>query len=205
MKMDMKIILSLFDYTGHWSEPYRKAGYTVVQRDLQFGDDIFRDMELFMYEAVDGLKIHGLMAAVPCTDFANSGARWWKEKEALPAPEHPLTEFENRLDYFTTMVLCVLNIVELLQPNWWVIENPMGRIQKLVPEIGPCKLWFQPSDFGDPYTKKTGLWGNFNTNLAKSPVLPLFGSEMHKTTSANKIKRSTTPRGFARAFFEANP
>ena len=200
--MKMKIILSLFDYTGNWSQPYRDAGYTVLQRDLQLGHDIFRDVELAMYDMAEGLKIHGLLAAVPCTDFATSGARWWKAKEALPPPAHPLIQCDNRLEYFTSMVLCVLVMVELLKPAWWAIENPVGRIQKLVPEIGPCRLWFQPCDFGDPYTKKTGLWGNFNSNLVKTPVLPLFGSEMHKTTNA---KRSITPRGFARAFFNANP
>lgn len=201
----MKTILSLFDYTGNWSQPYREAGYTVLQRDLQFGNDIFRDLELVMYDSAEGLKIHGLMAAVPCTDFANSGARWWKNKESMPAPKNEFFDADTRLEYFTSMVLCVLAMVEWLQPSWWVIENPIGRIQKLVPEIGPCRLWFQPSDFGDPYTKKTGLWGNFNSNLPKSPVLPLFGSEMHKTSSANKEKRSTTPQGFAKAFFQANP
>ena len=33
----MKTILSLFDYTGNWSEPYRQAGYNVIQQDLKHG------------------------------------------------------------------------------------------------------------------------------------------------------------------------
>lgn len=30
-----KIIVSLFDYSGEWSRPYREAGYTVIQFDKQ--------------------------------------------------------------------------------------------------------------------------------------------------------------------------
>ena len=33
----MKRILSLYDYSGNWSLPYREAGYEVVQVDLKRG------------------------------------------------------------------------------------------------------------------------------------------------------------------------
>lgn len=201
-----KIIFSLFDATGNWSEPYRKAGYDVVQQDIQLGHDIF-DHTVFWANQfrADGITIHGLMAAVPCTDFASSGARWWKDKVGQPAPyEGNNLWFEDRLDYFVSMVYCVLLIVEWLQPKWWVIENPVGRIQKLVPELGD-PFWFQPWQYGDPYTKKTGLWGNFNKNLPQNPVLPLFGSMMHKMSSTRQDERSITPKGFAKSFFLANP
>ena len=39
----MKTILSLFDASGNWSAPYRRAGYRVIQRDIQLGQDIFED------------------------------------------------------------------------------------------------------------------------------------------------------------------
>lgn len=203
--MKDRIILSLFDYTGHWSEPYRKAGYTVWQRDIKLGADIFEDVQQALYDSVDGLRVHGIMAAVPCTDFANSGARWWKEKEKAPIPQHHLLEFDSRLEYFVGMVLCTLAIVEWLEPKWWVIENPRGRIRSLVPEIGPAKLVFQPWMYGDPYTKETFLYGNFNAKLPQTPVLPLDGSMIHRMGSQQQDERSITPKGFARAFFLANP
>jgi len=69
------------------------------------------------------------------------------------------------------------------------------------------------SDYGDPYTKKTGLWGRF------TPPLPLFiggdwrvepveGSKMLRyggNSERTKEQRSETPEGFAQAFFMANP
>lgn len=68
-------------------------------------------------------------------------------------------------------------------------------------------MWFNPCDYGDPYTKKTGLWGQFNTNLAKNPVEPTDNWIMRLGGSSERTKalRSATPPGFARAFFEANP
>lgn len=203
----MKTILSLFDHSGNWSEPYRKAGYRVIQQDLKLGQDIFADTMTDAFWAMhDGLKVHGILAAVPCTDFASSGARWWKEKDNAPAPyEGGPIEFENRQDFFVGMVLATLAIVEWLNPTWWVIENPVGRIQKLVPELGPPILKFDPCDYGDPYTKRTYLYGNFNPNLPKTPALPLYGSMMHKMSSRWQEQRSITPKGFSEAFFKANP
>jgi len=36
----VKTILSLFDYTGNWSKPYRDNGYNVIQVDIKLGMDI---------------------------------------------------------------------------------------------------------------------------------------------------------------------
>lgn len=73
-----KIILSLFDYSGNWSRPYANAGYEVYQIDLKLGFDINTLIpEEFPFETV-----HGILAAPPCTDFASSGAQYWKAKDA---------------------------------------------------------------------------------------------------------------------------
>ena len=140
-------ISSLFDYSGVWSKPYRDAGYTVYQYDLKFGDCIFDDVfPAVMMDVVEyGLKLHGILAAVPCTDYANSGARWWKDKLGQPAPyEGSDVVFEDRLDYFNFMVAVVYEIVAQTSPEWWVIENPRGRLRRLNPYIGEAKLVFNP-------------------------------------------------------------
>jgi hypothetical protein len=205
-----KIILSLFDYSGAWSEPYKSAGYTVLKRDLKTGNDIFTDTipEAIAW-SVDGLQIYGLLAAVPCTDFASSGARWWKDKDSAPSDySSKSVKWDNRLEEAEALVLSTLFIIELLKPKFWVIENPIGRIQRIVPEIGPPRMYFDPCDFGELYTKKTALYGNFNTNLEYNNALPLFGSEMWSKyggkSERTKEARSRTPGGFARAFYNAN-
>jgi len=203
----VKTILSIFDASGNWSAPYRRAGYRVIQRDIQLGQDIFEDtIPEVIRMMVDGEKVHGILAAVPCTDFAGSGARWWAGKDGKPAEyQGKHVAFNDTVDMSVGMALAALAFVEFLRPKWWVIENPVGRLEKLVPEVGPCKMYFNPCDFGDPYTKKTGLWGHFNPPRSTQPVLPLYGSMMHRMGSHQKKQRSITPPGFAQAFFQANP
>ena len=204
-----KVIVSLFDFTGNWCKPYKDAGYNVIQHDLKTGQDIFADtIPAAIADHVDGNRIHGLLAAIPCTDFAVSGARWFKKKETQPADYKGPVEFESTVDMSIGMALAVLFIVELLKPLWWSAEQPIGRLHNLVPEMGKPKMYFNPHEFGHPYSKKTALYGNFNTNLYKTPVLNLFGSEMWSKyggkSEKTKALRSVTPIGFAKAFFEAN-
>ena len=66
---------------------------------------------------------------------------------------------------------------------------------------------FDPSDYGDPYTKRTLLWGHFTPPPMLNRVFASEGSKMHLMAPSpdRAEKRSVTPKGFARAFFEANP
>jgi len=67
-------------------------------------------------------------------------------------------------------------------------------------------MMFDPADYGDPYTKRTCLWGRFNAPY-KSPVQATQGSLIVNMPDSlgRADRRSETPMGFARAFFEANP
>jgi hypothetical protein len=88
-----------------------------------------------------------------------------------------------------------------------VLENPVGRLNKLRPQLGN-PWYFQPWHYGDAYTKKTGLWGNFNKDLVKQEVTPDPNSWIMKLggkSEKTKELRSMTPLGFAEAFFKANP
>ncbi|MBP0656778.1 hypothetical protein J8J20_23160, partial [Mycobacterium tuberculosis] len=83
----------------------------------------------------------------------------------------------------------------------------VGRIEKLA-GLPPWRLSFNPCDLGEPYTKKTLIWGRFNADLPVAPVHPAEGSKMHTqyggSSLATKNARSVTPAGFAYAFFMAN-
>lgn len=180
----MLTILSLCDFTGEWSRPYREANYDVRQIDLQHGDDV-RLFEALSY------PVRGVLAAPPCTDFASSGARWWVEKGDAAL-----------LDGLAIVDAC-LRIITVHRPQWWVLENPVGRLNRY---LGEPRMAFNPSDYGDTYTKKTLLWGDFTEPL-KHPVEAVEGSRMHRLPPSpdRAALRSVTPAGFAQAFFEANP
>ena len=186
--MLMGTILSLCDFTGNWSRPYELAGYQVIRIDLQNGQDVR------LLQHIDE-PVHGILAAPPCDHFALSGARWWEGKG------------EGKLIDGLAVVDACLRQIAIHRPEWWALENPVGRLRNY---LGPPKWKFNPCEFGDPYKKKTLLWGHFTPPVpiisitARNPVEASLGSMMH-TSVRNKAKRSETPPGFSQAFFEANP
>lgn len=175
------LVLDLCAGSGNWSEPYVAAGCNVVRVDLPL------DVRLLEFPG----RVHGILAAPPCTVFANSGARWPRSD----------TDYRDAL----SVVDACLRLVVICKPVWWALENPIG---KLVRWLGPPAMYFNPSQYGDPYTKRTALWGRF-TPPARTPVEPTLGSFMHTKfggkSDHTKRARSATPAGFARAFASANP
>jgi hypothetical protein len=209
----MKTLISLFDYSGIWSEPYKKAGWDVVRIDIKKGYDIFDFFnKINQVTAEDpSFRVNGILAAPPFTHLSSSGAHKWSEKdikasvydEVWPMPVYSIS------DEAVCFIMVTMLIIERLRPiDFWALENPVGRLNRLIPELQEYGPWyFHPCDYGDPYTKKTGLWGVFNKPI-KNPVLPLFGSIIQNKYSSTDEKkyglRSKTPKGFARAFYEAN-
>jgi hypothetical protein len=166
--------------SGNWSKPYRDAGYHVVMVDLPIDIRLFNEIGFW-----------GILAAPPCTVFASSGARWPRTQEEM-------------LEGISVMDSCLRHVFANQKTlQWWALENPIG---KMVRYIGRPKMYFQPWEYGDPYTKRTCLWGNFNTPK-KSPVFPTESGKIHRMPpSENRTRlRALTPQGFAQAFFEANP
>lgn len=200
MDVSEKIILDLCGGTGAWSEPYEKAGYDVRLVTLP-------DNDVRLYKPPE--NVYGILAAPPCTHLAVSGARWWKEKGP-----------QLLLDGLSVVDAC-LRIIFLSKPVFWALENPVGRLPKY---IGKYKYTFQPYEYGDPWTKRTCMWGNHNIPQ-KNPVEPvgqwtgradkkgivdhleyLPADWVHKLPPGpDRAKlRSITPPGFAKAFYEAN-
>lgn len=194
-----RLILSLCDHSGRWSEPYEQAGYEVRRVDIKQGDDVRLLRKL-------DREVHGILMAPPCTEFAVSGARHWKAKDTA-APE-------KLLDGLAVVDAC-LRAALIYNPAWWVLENPVGRLKDW---IGNKDYAFHPYEFAgwlppdeardEQYTKYTCLWGRFNEPQRKE-LPPVLGSKMWSryggSSERTKTMRSLTPRGFARAFFEANP
>jgi N12 class adenine-specific DNA methylase len=211
-----EVIFSLFDATGEISKPWREAGYTVLQYDIKLGDDLleFFPMADILEVKESGMKVVGVIAQPPCTCFSSSGARWWSERHDKTDRDMVDKMFGYRASrYFSEpkeYTKALVSLVDLLigeaEPAFFVMENPVGRIAT---EMGLPKptLIFDPHVYGNPYTKKTQLWGKFNTDLPTANVEPTQGSLMHKLWSRAEKDggtRSITPEGFAYAFFMAN-
>lgn len=216
-----KLIVSVYDYTGNWAKPYIDAGYAVILWDYKVEGCILERFGTFLekiYEAIDaGYQPHGVLFAPPCTDITSAAAWTWPAKDKPGTGKMP---FDSITDESTALAAICLHIVDLFPWNFWVMENPPGRMETLVPEFKPYrKMMFQPWEYGDPVTKRTVLWGEFNHLLERTIVKPetvtikakdhyYQASSMWAKTGGKSEKtkalRSVTPMGFARAFFAAN-
>ncbi len=207
-----KIILDLSGGTGAWSKKYKEAGYRVINVTLPDYDILKTEIRpqekyniVFMgikIEPIETKDVYGILASPVCTMFSLARTR-------------AKTPRDLRLGM--KLVIASLNIIWECRYDhklaFWCLENPMGILRQF---LGQPAFTFDPCAFGDPYTKKTDLWGWFNipkknpVNLTKDQVeknksngrrLPSI-SEITNSTQAGK--RAITPPGFARAFFEAN-
>ena len=63
------------------------------------------------------------------------------------------------IDLCSDLIHC-LRVIKKCNPKFWAIENPASG--KLKNFLGKPDFSYEPWQFGDPWTKKTALWGNFN-------------------------------------------
>src|SRR5688572_27036993 len=79
----MKTLLSLFDYSGTWSDPFAANGWNVIQWDIKIAEFMDINKVYDVEEALDLFEdVDGIIAAPPCTDFTVSCNRLWDMKDA---------------------------------------------------------------------------------------------------------------------------
>jgi len=205
--MTNKIILHLCADVGSDSYPYKNAGYEVRC--------IGKDIGIETYSPPS--NVYGIIANPVCTEFSVVRGGFHKDG-----------------DYEKGMILVnhCKRIIGESNPKFWVIENPAtGKLKNF---LGQPDYTYEPWMFGDPWTKKTALWGKFNhpeyiyTNWAdvpknkklyirpgrKKPGMAFFHkSAIHHihafsifvdSVSNDMDFRSLCPQGFANAFFNVN-
>lgn len=200
-----KIILDLCGGTGSWSRPYKEAGYDVRVITLP-------EYDVRTYEPPQ--NVYGVLAAPPCTEFSVLNCT------AAPRERDEVAGME--------IVNACLKIIQQCKPVWWALENPRGYLRKY---LGNPTYSFQPWWFGDPWTKQTDIWGDFQLPKRKYyswddvPKLDLYTrpnrgkpnfAYLHKSAWKNIPQlsfhkpetdaefRAMTPPGFAQAFYEKN-
>jgi hypothetical protein len=117
--------------------------------------------------------------------------------------------FKAQMAEALSVVDACLRLVVVCRPAWWALENPIGKLQNW---LGPPRFRCDPCDFGDAWTKRIWLWGDFAPPFYR-PVKPVYPAhrpprsrDRTSMLSGNQRReRAQTPPGFARAFFEANP
>lgn len=209
LKNEDKIILDLCGGTGSWSHFYSKNGYDVRVITLP-------DYDVCTYDPPP--NVYGILCAPPCTHFSIArNEKTAKTKRDLKGAMEPVKG-------------CLRIIWQSSYSRglkFWAMENPNGYLKLF---MGKPVMSFHPWEYGDPYTKKTCLWGNFE-EPKKNPVKPrdfehptskgardfvscvehfadlksIPEGYKEKTGYSNRaILRSMTPLGFAEAFYKAN-
>lgn len=206
MENHEKIILDLCGGTGSWSRYYQLAGYDVRNITLP-------EYDVLTYRAPE--NVYGILAAPSCTEFSVLNCK----AEAR----------ERKPDEGLKIVMACLRIIQECRPHFWALENPVGYLREY---MGKPRLTFQPWEYGDPWTKRTDIWGQFCIPEKKFSSwedvpnkIPLYSrpgrskpnfAYLHKSShkliphlsfaspKTDAEFRVITPPGFARAFFEAN-
>lgn len=219
------IVWSLFDGSGIMGLPWAEAGHTVYCFNAEGGNHgtyapirmehenlyyvnqwIGHDFEEKARHEM-GLGMPSVIFAFPdCTELAVSGAK--HNHQGVASIHHAA-------------------MVQALAEKYnakWMVENPVGKMSTLWRRPDD---YFHPFEFGawlnpgegsfhpkmpeyDGYTKKTCLWhgGGFVMPPRKPGPINIghfWGwKSLGGASAKTKQLRSLTPRGFARAVFEAN-
>jgi len=217
-----KIILDLCGGTGSWAKPWSDAGYKIIRVTLPDCDVTQTEFEgemIYFYSptgkptsyGINRKRVYGILAAPPCTmfSFARTNAKTPRDlKEGMRCVRACLDIiwFCNSIQQATGK--------KMLPLKFWALENPYHGF--LSDFLGKPAFLFDPYEFGDGYQKQTALWGNFTEprkipfeemRITKTKFDYLKSKDIHPEVFGKfdrQTRRSITPQGFAKAFYEAN-
>ena len=184
----------------------------------------FRDKRHVGRHWVSIKDVYGILAAPPCTMFSFARTNAKKPRDLKEGMEC----VRKCLDIIWTCMEVKQDTRKKTIPlKFWALENPYhGFLRKI---LGKPAFTFDPWEFGDGYQKRTAIWGNFKEPI-KNPI-PMTAKAKAKAKNNSYIhtlgvkfdylkskdihpeafgkfdrqtRRSITPAGFAKAFFEVN-
>lgn len=190
--MKDRIILHLCAKEGSDSKPYRDAGYDV----RIIGEDIGVEN----YHPPKG--VYGIIANPPCTMFSCARVT---PKTPRDLPEGMRLVKECLRVIWECQYQTISDFQKMSPLKFWCIENPDTGSLKWF--LGNPTFQYCHSEYGEPFTKRTALWGLFNRphKPLLSLSLPPKRSLARHGSSGGQTKRSHCPIDFAKAFYEANP
>ena len=170
-----------------------------------------------LYETFKDQPVVFGMAFPVCTDMAVSGAAHFaKKREADPDFQVKASDYAKwcaelfedlRVPYFIENPVSVLSTL-WRKPNYTFQPYEYGGYIPEAEAVHP--IWPDYIAARDAYPKKTCLWTGCGFVMPEQKPVPVSGgySTQHLKLGGKSMKtkniRSATPRGFARAIFEAN-
>ncbi len=210
-----KIIISLCDYTGIFTDPWEEAGYKVIHVDPQRENNgTILEMMSVIREAIQSKMVAFVAGFPPCTELAVSGAAHFESKR----------QKDPHFQAKAALIAEQCRTIGELSGAPWFFENPVSVLSSI---IGKPDHVFNPYEYGgylpendqhpewpeyiaprDAYPKKTCLWSGNGFELPEKkpvPVEPGYSAQ-HKKLGGKSLRtkniRSATPRGFALACYK---
>ena len=139
----VKKLLELFSGTGSVGKVAKELGFEVISLDLK-NADINIDILQFDYKIYPVGYFDVIWSSPPCTEYSKAK-----------------TTGIRKIEYANSIVLKTIEIINYLNPKYFIIENPQTGLLKEQPfmynlpykDIDYCK-------YGMDYRKRTRLWNN---------------------------------------------
>lgn len=160
-------VLDLFSGLGGWSESFKTAGHEVLRiennpllKDIPRTHLIdireFRDNLLEAKERGEPfLEVDLITASPPCLNFSNAfnspKSNWLREN-----PNQTVEDYQPNLD----LLDITLEIIDILKPKYYIIENVVGSIRYFKPKLGV------PRQIIGAFV----LWGNYPEIIIKNQL-----------------------------------
>lgn len=165
-------VLDLCAGLGGLSSGFRERGHDVITLDYEPGFNCNLTMDVREFAKDPWRHIHSvrpdwtsvdvIVTGPPCEGFSvlTIGRNWTRHHQ-------PKTD-KARLG--VELVRAVLEAIRVLQPQWWWMENPRGKLRKLPVAKGIRRITITYCQYGALWQKPTDLWGQWPPSWRAKPM-----------------------------------
>lgn len=157
-------VLDLFAGLCGWSEAFAERGHDVRSLDFDERFDVtyHADVMTFSADDLDDWRPDIVLASPPCEGFSvmNIGRNWGRATDAIiPGQWHEPKSETARIGLM--LVQRTRQLIDELQPRYFVIENPRAKLRKLpvMSDVERRAVWY--CHYGETTAKPTDLFGVF--------------------------------------------
>lgn len=178
-------VLELFAGSRSIGKAAESLGYEVYSSDLNDFEGIDYPIDILEFDTSKvPFKPDIIWASPPCTYFsvASIGKHW--NKNHTPKTEQAV--------FGVKVIKKTIQIIQELNPKYWYIENPRGKLRKLdiVKGLPRTTVWY--CTYGDKRAKPTDIW----TNNLRSVFNPDGWQPRAECFNGNKnCHHESAPRG----------
>ena len=178
-------VLELFAGSRSIGKAAESLGYKVYSSDLNEFEGIDYPIDILDFDTSKvPFKPDIIWASPPCTYFsvASIGKHW--NKDHTPKTEQAV--------FGVKVVKKTIQIIKELNPKYWYIENPRGKLRKLdfMLPLPRTTVWY--CTYGDKRAKPTDIW----TNNLRSVFNPNGWQPRPQCFNGNKnCHHESAPRG----------